>query len=71
MQRQAPKHKGRQRKSEGKVKANDGMKSRCSTAKKGEQLKAPPDMKSVMVPKDVLKQALGKFEEVDVRKLDL
>jgi len=58
-------------KSKDKGKLNDGVKTLVKTVKNEEQLKAPPDMKGMMVTKETLKEALKKFKEVDVKTLGL
>lgn len=54
-----------------KGKLNDGVTRLVTAAKTGKPLSAPEEMKGKPVNKDVLKKALGKFKEVDIKKLGL
>jgi len=54
-----------------KGKLNDGVTRMVTAAKSGKALQAPDDMKGKEVKKDVLKKALAKFKEVDIKKLGL
>lgn len=54
-----------------KGKLQDGVKSLSTSAKTGKPLSVPKDMEGMHVTKDTLKKALGKFKEVDIKKLGL
>lgn len=54
-----------------KGKLNDGVARLVAAAKENKSLQAPEDMRGKQVSKDVLKKALSKFKEVDIKKLGL
>jgi len=54
-----------------KNKLSDGVARLAEAAKSGKILQGPEEMKGKEVKKDVLKKALAKYKEVDVKKLGL
>lgn len=56
-------------KKEGKL--QEGVKMACKLAKEKHPFKAPKDLEGKLLTKDVLVKALGKFKEIEVKKLDL
>jgi hypothetical protein len=59
------------KKTQEKGKLDDGVKRLVTAAKNGKALTVPEEMKGRQVSKDSLKKALGKFKEVDIKKLGL
>jgi hypothetical protein len=58
-------------KTKAKGKLTDGATRLADAAKNGKPLQGPEEMKGKVVSKDVLKKALAKFKEVDMKKLGL
>jgi hypothetical protein len=58
-------------KAQDKGKLNDGVTRLVTAAKSGKPLNAPEEMKGKVVSKDMLKGALKKFKDVDIKKLGL
>lgn len=58
-------------KAQDKGKLNDGVTRLVTAAKSGKPLSAPEEMKGKVVSKDMLKGALKKFKDVDIKKLGL
>jgi len=54
-----------------KNKFNDGVSRLVEKAKSGKPLQEPEEMKGKEIKKDVLKKALAKYKEVDMKKLGL
>jgi len=54
-----------------KGKLNDGVQRLVDASKSGKPLQAPEEMKGKDVKKDVLKKALAKYKEIDMKKLGL
>jgi len=58
-------------KAKAKGKLTDGVARLVSAAKSGKALQSPEEMKNKQITKDVLKKALSKFTEVDIKKCGL
>lgn len=59
------------KKTQEKGKLNDGVSRLVTAAQSGKPLTGPEEVKGKHVTKDALKKALGKFKEVDIKKLGL
>jgi hypothetical protein len=59
------------KKTQEKGKLNDGVTRLVTAAQSGKPLTGPEEVKGKHVTKDALKKALGKFKEVDIKKLGL